>query len=73
MKTQLTQEICHMMNNHLSTKQSRILENTLVQVFSNFSLPTLKSEISSKDYEDNTRLINLFIGTKKLKVAQTKH
>ena len=65
MKTQLTQEICHMMNNHLSTKQSRILENTLVQVFSNFSLPTLKSEISSKDYEDNTRLINLFIGTKK--------
>ena len=67
MKTQLTHEICTLMQSHLSEEQNQILEKTLLQVFSEFSLPAEKEEISAEDYEENTRLINLFIAAKATK------
>ena len=72
MRTQLTHEICALMSIHLSAEQNRILENTLHQVFSDFSLPAEKNEISSEDYEENTRLINLFIAAKKIEGCSDK-
>lgn len=66
MKTQLTHEICHLMSSHLSPEQNRILKNTLLQVFSNFSLPENSTAFSTEDYQQNTKLINLFIAAKKI-------
>lgn len=66
MKSQLTHEICQLMSNHLSPEQNRILEKTLLQVFSNFSLPASTDSVSPEDYEQNTKLINLFIAAKKI-------
>ena len=66
MKTQLTNEICDLMNCHLSPEQNRILKNTLLQVFSKFSLPEVSSSLSSDDFEQNTKLINLFIAAKRI-------
>ena len=66
MKTQLTNEICHLMNTHLSPEQNWILKNTLLQVFSKFSLPENSPEFSTNDYQKNTELINLFIAAKRI-------
>lgn len=66
MKSQLTHEICQLMSNHLSPEQNRILQKTLLQVFTNFSLPDNTENVSTEDYHQNTKLINLFIAAKKI-------
>lgn len=72
MKAQLTHEICTLMQSHLSEEQNQILEKTLIQVFSEFSLPAEKEEISAEDYEENSRLINLFIAAKRIEGCSEK-
>lgn len=66
MKTILTHEICRLMNRHLSMEQKRILESTLHQVFTNYSLPNVPSDFSRENQQNNTRLIDLFIAAKKI-------
>lgn len=66
MKTQLTQEICQRMRSHLSPEQSKLLEDTLLQVFDSFDLQDEAPPNSVRDQRENTRLINLFIASKKI-------
>lgn len=66
MKTQLTNEICRLMNSHLSSEQNHLLKNTLLQVFSKFTLPDNSSSFSEDDFQQNTKLINLFIAAKRI-------
>lgn len=66
MKTQLTNEICRLMNNHLSSEQNRLLKNTLLQVFSKLSLPDNSPSLSENDSQQNTKLINMFIASKRI-------
>lgn len=66
MKAQLTHEICHLMDKHLSFEQMKLLENTLHQVFSDFNLPSSTDDITSDDYQQNTQLLNLFVAAKKI-------
>lgn len=66
MKTELIQEICRLMSNHLSPDQNHILKDTLQQVFQNFNLPDRSEQVSSDDQQTNTKLINLFVAAKKI-------
>lgn len=66
MKTQLTNEICRLMNNHLSSEQNRLLKNTLLQVFSKLCLPDNSPSLSENDSQQNTKLINMFIASKRI-------
>lgn len=66
MKLQLTHEICNLMSEHLSHEQNEILEKTLLQVFSNFSLPAVSAELKSEDCQQNIQLINLFVAAKRI-------
>lgn len=66
MKNCLTNEICRLMSSHLSSEQERILRNTLFQVFSRFSLPELSDDFAVNDFQEDTKLINLFIAAKRI-------
>ena len=66
MKTTLINEICSSMNPHLSPGQSKLLEHTLHQVLNSFNLPDRTEMISEQGYQENTKLINLFIAAKKV-------
>lgn len=66
MKTILTQEICRLMDHHLSVEQKRTLESTLYQVFSNYSLPDMSSNDSSDYSKKSEHLIEHFIAAKKI-------
>lgn len=66
MKTQLTNEICSIMINHLSPEQNRLLKSALHQVFANFSLPDHASLFPEDDYQQDVKLINLFIAAKRI-------
>lgn len=66
MKLQLTHEICNLMREHLSSEQNEILEKTLLQVFSNFSLPTAAEKLTPEDSQQNIQLINLFVAAKRI-------
>lgn len=66
MKNLLCNEICRLMNPHLSSEQTLVLKQTLLQVFSNFNLPEQTPASSQEDYQQNTKLINLFIAAKKI-------
>lgn len=66
MKQELIHEICRLMNNHLTQDQNKLLKNTLSQVFTHFGLPDSSEQTSPKDFECNTRLINLFVAAKKI-------
>ena len=66
MKLQLTHEICHQMEPHLASEQSKILEKTLLQVFSGINLPAASEGTSPEDYQQNTQLINLFVAAKRI-------
>lgn len=46
MKTELINEICTIMNQHLSVEQNKILERTLHQVLSNFNIPDRVENLS---------------------------
>ena len=66
MKTQLTNEICSIMINHLSPEQNRLLKSALHQVFTNFSLPDHASLFPEDAYQQDVKLINLFIAAKRI-------
>ena len=66
MKQHLTNEICSMMERHLDQNQNDLLRKTLDHVFCDLSLPNSSSETALEDYEENTKLINLFIAAKKI-------
>lgn len=66
MKLQLTHEICHQMEPHLAPEQSKILEKTLLQVFSAINLPAAPEATTPEDYQQNTQLINLFVAAKRI-------
>ena len=66
MKQHLTNEICSMMERHLNQNQNDLLRKTLDHVFCDLSLPNSSSETPVEDYEENTKLINLFIAAKKI-------
>lgn len=66
MKAQLTHEICHLMSKHLSPEQNNLLKKTLLQVFTSFSIPENSTNVSTEDYHQNAKLINLFIAAKKI-------
>ena len=66
MKTQLTNEICSIMNSHLSPEQNRLLRGTLHQVFTSFSLPDSSPLFSEGDFQQDIKLINLFIAAKRI-------
>lgn len=66
MKQHLTNEICSMMERHLNQNQNDLLRQTLNHVFCDLSLPNSSSETLVEDYEENTKLINLFIAAKKI-------
>ena len=66
MKQHLTNEICNMMERHLDQNQNDLLRKTLDHVFCDLSLPNSSSETALEDYEENTKLINLFIAAKKI-------
>ena len=66
MKTLLTHEICRLMNHHLSLEQNRILESTLHQVFANYNLPNVSSDVALETSQKTRHLIDLFIAAKKI-------
>lgn len=66
MKTQLIHEVCQQMKPHLSTEQNRILEMTLSHALSKFFISDADQNISQKEAEYNTSLIDLFIAAKKI-------
>ena len=66
MKTLLTHEICRLMNHHLSLEQNRILESTLHQVFANYTLPNVSSDVALETSQKTRHLIDLFIAAKKI-------
>ncbi len=72
MKLQLTNEICNLMCEHLSSEQNEILEKTLMQVFSNFSLPTASADLMPEDCQQNIQLINLFVAAKRIEGCSEK-
>lgn len=66
MKTELMNEICHLMKDHLSPEQNRILEATLCQVFNRFNVAVSSVPMTSSDQEHNSHMIRLFIASKKI-------
>lgn len=66
MKLQLTHEICCQMEPHLTRKQCEILEKTLLQVFSGITLPNESEKPSPENYQQNIRLIDLFVAAKRI-------
>lgn len=66
MKTTLINEICEQMNTHLTEEQNHLLRNTLLRVFRQFNIPDHSFNLSQHAQETNTRLLNLFIASKKI-------
>lgn len=66
MKKELTHEICQRMTPHLNELQNHLLQAVLNQVFSNFGIPEEEQQLSSKDQQQNTKFINLFVAAKKI-------
>ena len=66
MKTTLINEICEQMNTHLTEEQNHLLRNTLQRVFRQFNIPNHSFNLSQHAQETNTRLLNLFIASKKI-------
>ena len=66
MKTTLINEICGQMNQHLTEEQNRLLQDTLQRVFRQFDIPDNSLDLSQHTRETNTRLLNLFIASKKI-------
>lgn len=66
MKKELIFEVCRLMDPHLSVEQNIRPEKTLYQVFSNFSIPDLSSDMTTDEKENNIALINQFISAKKI-------
>ena len=72
MKTLLISEICQLMQHHLSPEQSRLLESTLNQVFTNHQLPEDSSDYTKEMTSSNKHLISLFIAAKKIEGCSDK-
>lgn len=66
MKTTLINEICDLMNGHLTNEQSQLLRANLQRVFRKFNIPDNSCEISEQAQQTNTKLLNLFIAAKKI-------
>ena len=66
MKTILINEICHLMQHHLSAEQNRILENTLHRVLANHALPEASADTEKEKQQTNTHYIDLFIAAKEV-------
>lgn len=66
MKTTLINEICQLMDEHLTAAQKKLLEKTLHRVFRQFNIPDSSDHISDEEQQANTRLLNLFLAAKKV-------
>ena len=66
MKSYLTNEICQLMNPHLSPDQNRQLKSTLVRVFAKVNLSESPSDFSPDDSKHNQKLIDLFVAAKRI-------
>lgn len=66
MKTELINEICTTMKQHLSQEQNRMLAQTLQKVLANFNVPDRTDTINEFGQQKNTKLVNLFIAAKKI-------
>ena len=66
MKTELINEICSLMHEHLSEDQNRLLKHTLQKVFRQFNIPDDSGHLSNQAQQTNMRLLNLFTAAKKI-------
>ena len=66
MKTTLINEICGLMEEHLTDSQNQLLRSNLQKVFQQFNIPDSSSEVPEQIQETNIRLLNLFIAAKKI-------
>ena len=66
MKTELINEICSLMHEHLSEDQNRLLKHTLQKVFRQFNIPDDTGHLSNQAQQTNMRLLNLFTAAKKI-------
>lgn len=66
MKTTLINEICDLMNEHLTDEQNQLLRTTLQKVFRQFNIPDDSGALSEQAQQTNMKLLNLFIAAKKI-------
>ncbi len=66
MKTTLINEICNLMNEHLTDEQNQLLRTTLQKVFRQFNIPDDSGALSEQAQQTNMKLLNLFIAAKKI-------
>lgn len=66
MKTTLINEICDLMNEHLTDEQKQLLRTTLQKVFRQFNIPDDSGALSEQAQQTNMKLLNLFIAAKKI-------
>ena len=66
MEATLINEVCKLMQEHLTPEQNHILKATLHNVFKHFNIPEHSEHLSPQSSQTNTRLLNLFISAKKI-------
>lgn len=66
MEATLINEVCKLMQEHLTPEQNNILKATLHNVFKHFNIPEHSEHLSPQSSQTNTRLLNLFISAKKI-------
>lgn len=66
MKTALINEVCHLMNGHLTEEQNHLLRANLLKVFRQFNIPDDSCSLSGQSDQADMRLLNLFIAAKKV-------
>ena len=66
MKKQLIQQISLIMNPHLNPSQTLLLENTMLQIFTDFGIPDDTVSTPEDTYQSNIQLISQFLAAKRI-------
>ncbi|MEE1038795.1 MAG: site-specific tyrosine recombinase/integron integrase [Eubacterium sp.] len=72
MNEKITKEICTEMANQLSNNQMKKLEETLYKVFNQYDISLKSDESQCNGFIENTRLIELFVASKKIEGCSEK-
>lgn len=72
MKQTLIKEICDLMYGHLTEEQNELLQKNLNKVFKQFNIPDNSEQLPAHIQQENMRLLNLFVASKKIEGCSEK-